>query len=83
MSRNAADVTLPPLETGDHFTVAEFERRYALHPEIKKAELVEGVVYVSSPVRFLATTGGYGRSGTLDQVFQRSVAVVWHSSSAR
>jgi Uma2 family endonuclease len=41
----------PPLESGDQLTRAEFERRYALHPEIKKAELIEGVVYVASPVR--------------------------------
>jgi Uma2 family endonuclease len=40
----------PPLESGDHLTRAEFERRYHLHPEIKKAELIEGVVYVASPV---------------------------------
>lgn len=42
---------LPPLESGDRLTRAEFERRYTLHPEIKKAELIEGVVYVASPVR--------------------------------
>ncbi|MEZ4713537.1 MAG: Uma2 family endonuclease [Caldilineaceae bacterium] len=41
----------PPLENGDRMSRAEFERRYQLHPEIKKAELVEGVVYVSSPVQ--------------------------------
>jgi Uma2 family endonuclease len=39
------------LESGDHLTRAEFHRRYCAHPEIKKAELVEGVVYVGSPVR--------------------------------
>lgn len=39
-----------PLHNGDHLSLAEFERRYADHPEIK-AELIEGVVYVSSPVR--------------------------------
>jgi Uma2 family endonuclease len=43
---------VPPLESGDHLSRAEFERRYRAHPEIKKAELVEGVVYVSSPVSF-------------------------------
>lgn len=32
-------------------TRAEFHRRYALHPEIKSAELIEGVVYVASPLR--------------------------------
>lgn len=42
---------LPPLESGDRLTRAEFERRYTLHPEIKKAELIEGVVYVASPLR--------------------------------
>ena len=29
---------------------AEFHRRYSQHPEIKKAELVEGVVHLPSPV---------------------------------
>ena len=42
----------PPLESGDRLTRAEFERRYEAMPELKKAELIEGVVYVSSPVRF-------------------------------
>ena len=28
----------------------EFERRYWAHPELKKAELIDGVVYVGSPV---------------------------------
>lgn len=39
------------LETGDVMTRAEFHRRYASHPEIRSAELIEGVVYVSSPLR--------------------------------
>mgnify|MGYP001614264205 CR=1 FL=1 len=43
-----------PLETGDHLTRAEFERRYNAMPEVKKAELIEGVVYMSSPVRYKA-----------------------------
>jgi Uma2 family endonuclease len=46
-----ADVPVS-LETGDHLTREEFHRRYLLRPDIKKAELVEGVVYVPSPVRF-------------------------------
>ncbi len=33
-----------PLEPGDHLTRDEFERRYAAMPELKKAELIEGVV---------------------------------------
>ena len=32
-------------------TRAEFERRYEAMPNIKKAELIEGVVYMPSPVR--------------------------------
>lgn len=43
---------IPPLHPGDHLTRAEFERRYAAHPEIKKAELLEGVVYMPSPTHF-------------------------------
>jgi Uma2 family endonuclease len=39
------------LESGDHLTREEFHRRYLASPHIKKAELIEGVVYVPSPVR--------------------------------
>jgi Uma2 family endonuclease len=39
------------LENGDRLSRTEFERRYQAMPHLKKAELVEGVVYVSSPVR--------------------------------
>jgi hypothetical protein len=42
---------IPPLENGDQLTRDEFERRYAAMPEVKKAELIEGVVYMGSPVR--------------------------------
>ena len=41
-----------PLENGDRLSRHEFERRYAESPDIKKAELIEGVVYVASPLRF-------------------------------
>ena len=43
--------THPVLESGDRLTRAEFHRRYLGRPDIRKAELVEGVVYVASPVR--------------------------------
>ena len=42
---------IPPLENGDRLTRAEFERRYKAMPEKVKAELIEGVVYMASPVR--------------------------------
>lgn len=47
----------PLLESGDHLTRAEFHRRYCARPDIKKAELVEGVVYVASPLRYSAHAG--------------------------
>jgi Uma2 family endonuclease len=43
---------IPPLESGDRLTRPEFERRYSAMPNIKKAELIEGIVYVASPLRF-------------------------------
>lgn len=39
-----------PLENGDRLTRCEFERRYAARPDLKKAQLIEGVVYTPSPV---------------------------------
>lgn len=40
-----------PLENGDRLSRCEFERRYECRPDIKKAELIEGIVYLSLPVR--------------------------------
>jgi Uma2 family endonuclease len=45
-------ITVPPLENGDQLTRAEFERRYSAMPNLKKAELIEGEVYMPSPVKF-------------------------------
>jgi Uma2 family endonuclease len=39
------------MEQGDMLTCGEFELRYAAMPHIKKAELIEGIVYMASPVR--------------------------------
>lgn len=44
-------LTIPPLENGDKLTRHEFERRYHAMANLKKAELIEGVVYVASPLR--------------------------------
>ena len=41
---------VPPLRNGDVLTRVEFERRYLAMPELKKAELIDGVVYLGSPV---------------------------------
>jgi Uma2 family endonuclease len=69
MSRRASEaiqrvvmpVEIPPLEAGDHLTRYEFERRYETRPDIKKAELIEGVVYMPSPVRARSHGEPHGR----------------------
>ena len=58
-----------PLEPGDHLTREEFERRYDATPGLKKAELIEGVVYMAAAIRtdihgyphadMMALLGGY------------------------
>jgi Uma2 family endonuclease len=49
--RRVTSCLVPPLQSGDHLTRDEFERRYEAMPHVKKAELIEGVVYMSSLVR--------------------------------
>jgi Uma2 family endonuclease len=41
------------LKQGDELTRNEFERRYETMPRVKKAELIEGVVHMPSPVRWM------------------------------
>src|SRR5262245_36853152 len=41
---------VPPLRNGDRLTREEFHRRYEAMPHVKKAELIEGVVHMPSPV---------------------------------
>jgi len=43
---------VPPLKAGDVLTRDEFLRLWDAHPEIKKAELIGGIVYMPSPVGF-------------------------------
>ena len=45
-------LTIPPLENGDRLNRFEFERRYNAMPNLKKAELIEGVVYMPAALRF-------------------------------
>jgi Uma2 family endonuclease len=49
--------SVPPLKEGDRLTRDEFERRYDAMPHLKKAELIEGVVHVPSPVRQRSHSG--------------------------
>lgn len=51
----------PPLENGDRLTRFEFERRYEAMPHVQKAELIEGVVYMPSPVRHRRHGWPHGR----------------------
>jgi len=63
-----AVAAVPPLENGDRLTRSEFERRYDAMPHLKKAELIEGVVYVGSP-------GSYDKHGQPDSDLQTWVGV--------
>ena len=68
----AASATSPEcmLENGDRLARAEFERRYEARPDIKKAELIEGVVYMPSPTR----SGSHARP--------HAAAITWLGSYA-
>jgi Putative restriction endonuclease len=52
VTRRGKASRIPALETGDHLSAREFERRYDAMPALKKAELIDGVVYVPSPTRW-------------------------------
>jgi Uma2 family endonuclease len=39
------------LQSGDRLSRAEFERRYAAATDVNKADLIEGIVYLASPLR--------------------------------
>ena len=43
---------IPLLKDGDCLTREEFELRYEAMPNLKKAELIDGVVYMPSPVKY-------------------------------
>jgi Uma2 family endonuclease len=58
----------PMLESGDRLTRDEFERRYEATPEKFKAELIEGVVYVASPVSLGHSDAQYNLIGWLTRV---------------
>ena len=47
--------TILPLENSDRLTRIEFERRYQAMPHLKKAELIEGVVYINTVSDLMST----------------------------
>ena len=63
--RKARSRSVPSLENGDRLTRGEFERRYEARPDLKKAELIEGVVYMPSPTR----SGSHARP--------HAAAIIW------
>ena len=53
-SARPAPGSVPGLEHGDRLARGEFERRYAAQPDVEKAELIEGAVFMPSPVHLTA-----------------------------
>jgi Uma2 family endonuclease len=49
------------LENGDRLNRFEFERRFATMPHLKKAELIEGIVYMAAALRFRSHGQPHGR----------------------
>ena len=45
-----ASVLTPPLRDGDHLTREEFMRRWEAMPDLKRAELIDGIVHMASPL---------------------------------
>ena len=52
--------TIPPLVNGDKLTGDEFHRRYNAMPNLKKAELIEGIVYIGGAVGFCSDSQPHG-----------------------
>ncbi len=65
---------IPILEQGDQLTRDEFERRYEAMPHVKKAELIEGIVYMPSPIRFEQHSSPAGRPHLVAQALLRVYA---------
>ena len=75
----------PLLEAGDRLSRDEFERRYERMPHVKKAELVEGTVYLPSPIRAKNHAGPHNCLGTWLGVYvsETSGAACFDNSTVR
>jgi Uma2 family endonuclease len=60
---HAVPPSVPPLREGDRLTRDEFECRYAAMPHVKKAELINGVVYITRTVRLRGHAQPHSRLG--------------------
>lgn len=67
----AAHDVRPELESGDRLTREEFHQRYCRRPDLRKAELVNGVVYVPSPARW----GKHGKHQSIVQLWLGTYAI--------
>ena len=47
---NTAPVLTPPLRQGEHLTPDEFLRRWDAMPDVRLAELIDGIVHMPSPL---------------------------------
>ncbi|MDJ0704161.1 MAG: Uma2 family endonuclease [Leptolyngbyaceae cyanobacterium MO_188.B28] len=66
----------PPLENGDRLNRYEFERRYSAMPHLKKAELIEGIVYIAAALRFKSHSQPHGRLITWLGVYESATSGV-------
>lgn len=51
VSDKTTEMDIPPLENGDHLNQKTFHERYEAMPEGTRAELIGGIVYMSSPLK--------------------------------
>jgi len=69
-ARHSEKLIVPPLEHGDCLSRDEFERRYEAMNDGRKAELIEGEVFMPSPTRHL-------RHGRPQGLFAAWLAEYW------
>lgn len=74
--QHASREVIPPLENGDRLTRPEFERRWNAMPELKRAELIDGVVHMQAAVRWLQHGGPHSDLTTWLGVFGAMTAGV-------
>ena len=73
---------MPPLRGGDHLPRPEFERRYRAMPHLKKAELIDGRVYLARTVRAHAHGQPHAHVAALLGLYAASTPGVEASSDA-
>jgi Uma2 family endonuclease len=74
-----------PLQNGDHLTRQEFERRWDAMPRLKRAELIEGRVYLSPPTSIVGHSFPDSFFGTILGLYQAGTpgVKVGHTGSVR